>query len=118
MGMLTDAASDQRQQAGGSATGNATSRLRSEAQPLIALRVLVGARKRVLLGRKCVFAQHDAPARPADRERLVLDDGLQPRQELVLARGRRLRQQDLDATLVGVLSVLNRRRVAAGGREQ
>ena len=59
-----------------------------------------------------------AAGRLAHRERLVLHDRPQPRQQLVLGGRRRLRQQDLDAALVGVLGVLGRGRVAPRRREQ
>src|SRR5919205_4463759 len=58
-----------------------------------------------------------AIALAAKRKRLVLDHGLQPRHELVLARGGCLAQEDLEAALVGVLGVLRGGGVAAGGGE-
>jgi hypothetical protein len=58
-----------------------------------------------------------ALALAADREGLVLDDGLEPGDELVLGGGGRLGDQDLEGALVGVLGVLGSRRVAARGRQ-
>jgi hypothetical protein len=54
-----------------------------------------------------------ALALPAERPGLVLHDGLEPRDQLVFARARRLREQDLDPALVRVLRVLGRRSVAS-----
>ena len=54
----------------------------------------------------------------AERERLVLDDRLQPREELARIGGRRLGEQDLDAALVGVLGVLRCGGVAARNRHE
>ena len=54
----------------------------------------------------------------ADGEGLVLDDGLEPGKQLGGVGRRRLRQQDLDAALVGVLGVLRRGGVATRRRHQ
>ena len=51
------------------------------------------------------------------REGLVLHHGLEPRDQLLLARRGRLRQEDLEAALARVLGVLGRGRVAACRRE-
>ena len=53
----------------------------------------------------------------AQGEGFVLHHCLQPRDQLFLARGGRLREQDLEPALVGVLGVLGRGRVAARGGE-
>lgn len=47
-----------------------------------------------------------AVALAPQRERLVLDHGPEPWYELVLAGGRRVRQEDLEAASVGVLATL------------
>ena len=49
---------------------------------------------------------HGPLALPAQRERLVLDDRVQPGPELVATSGGRLREEDLEAALVGVLGVV------------
>ena len=93
-------------------------RLRPDAQPVDPLGLVV--RERGLgrrLGHLAVVGDgRGALALPAERPGLVLHDGAQPRHELLLGRGGRLRQQDLDAALVGVLGVLGRGGVPPGGR--
>ena len=73
-------------------------RLGALAEPLVALGLVVrGGRRGAALDRLAVAGdRREALALAAQRERLVLDHGLEPRHELVLARGRRLRQQDLE----------------------
>ena len=83
-------------------------RLGAEAQPLEPLGLLVRDRggggpvaQVAVVGDRRV-----ALALAAERPGLVLHDGLEPGDQLVLARARCLREQDLDPALVGVLGVL------------
>ena len=80
--------------------------------------VVSGSRWRAALDRLAVARNRGEPlALAAQGERLVFDHGLEPRHELFLARGRRLREQDLEPALVGVLGVVGVGGVAPGGRE-
>ena len=94
-------------------------RLGPLAQQLEPLGLVVGdrGRRRAVAQVAVIGDRRVALALAAQGEGLVLHDRLEPRDELLLARRRRLREQDLEAALVGVLRVLGRRRVAARGRE-
>jgi len=94
-------------------------RLGADAQPLVALDLLVGRRR----GRRRALPLldgrgHRAVLTAPDRERLVLDDRAHPREQLLLGQGRRLGEEDLEPALVGVLGVLARERVASRGGEE
>ncbi len=56
-----------------------------------------------------------ALALPAQRPGLMLHDSLEPGDQLVFAGARRLREQDFDPALEGVLGVLRRDRVTSRG---
>ena len=94
-------------------------RLGSLAQFLEPLGLVVRDRRRGgAVAQVAVIGDRRVPlALAAQGEGLMLDDCLKPRDELFLARRRGLREQDLEAALVGVLRVLGCRRVAACGRE-
>jgi hypothetical protein len=90
-------------------------RLRPDLEPLESLGLLVG-RSRAGARDPVGFSRLPGSLTLAvERVGLVLDDGLEPGHEVVRARGRRLREQDLEPALVGVLRVLARVRVAPGG---
>ena len=91
--------------------------LRALPQPLVALGLLVGGgRGGAALDRLAVARDRgEAFALTAQRERLVLDDRLEPRDELLLARGGRLREQDLDRR-AGRRPPRRRRWPCSGGR--
>ena len=96
-----------------------TEGLGAEPQPLEPLGLLVRDRRGCgpVAQLAVVGDRGVALALPAERPGLVLHDGLEPRDQLVLARARRLREQDLDPALVGVLRVLGRHGVTARGRQ-
>ncbi len=94
-------------------------RLGAQPQPLEPLRLLVcGRRGRRPVAQLAVVGHGGvAVALSPQRPGLVLDHRLQPRDQLVLARARRLREQDFDAALVRVLRVLGRHGVATRRRQ-
>ena len=81
---------------------------RDHRHPVLAGRVLGGLR----------HAAQQSLALAPDRERLVLDHGVGPPDQLVHPVVGRFRQQDLERSLVGVLGILRVQRVAAGGPAQ